>query len=58
MTNIEPMPKNVEKWLVCRMLHKKRPIMTGEIIWDEITKESIREIKWVCDICDTEKKTT
>ena len=30
----------------------------SEIICDEITKEIIREIKCVCDICDTEKKTT
>ncbi len=51
-TSVKPIPEKVQKFFMCQLLHERRPILTGKIIWDEIIKEDIREIKWMCDICE------
>ncbi len=51
ITQINPLPKHLEALLVCRLLHKKRPVYTGKKIFIEETNEWREEIIWVCDTC-------
>lgn len=52
ITEISPLPNHVEAWARCRLLHSKRPILTGKKIFIESIQEWREEIIWVCDHCD------
>lgn len=56
ITEINPLPIQVEAWVICRLLHSKRPVYTGKKIWIESIKEWHEEIIWVCDTCQTDEK--
>lgn len=52
ITKVNPLPKEVEAWALCRLLHTKRPVQTGKKIFIESIQEWREEIIWVCDHCD------
>lgn len=56
MNKITSLPTHVEAWARCMLLHRKRPIYTGNEVWIESIKEWRKEIIWVCDICEGDAK--
>ena len=55
ITEISPLPKHVEAWARCTLLHRKRPIYTGKKVFIDSIKEWREEIIWVCDICQADE---
>lgn len=49
---------NLMNKLHCRLLHQKRPWMTGRVVFCKYSKKMVREIVWVCKecFCDREDK--
>lgn len=58
ITEINPIPKEVQAWGRCLLLHKKRPVYTGKKVWIESIKEWGNEIIWVCDECQKNEPLT
>lgn len=56
ITSISPLPLNVEAWARCRLLHSKIPVWDGDYRQDEITGKQIKNIRWVCAICEKDKE--
>lgn len=56
ITEISPLPSHLEAWARCTLLHRKRPVYTGNKIFVESIKECREEIICVCDICKIVKE--
>jgi hypothetical protein len=56
LTTIGPIPENIIKWGNCLLLHTKTPIWDGDYQKDERTGKMIRNIRWICKICDKDKE--
>lgn len=54
ITEINPLPKEVEAWVRCRLLHTKRPERKN--VWLESIQDWAIEIVWVCDECNKDIK--
>lgn len=52
VTTCSEFPKDVERYFLCVLLHKRRPIWDGDYRYDEFSKKNVPNIRWVCDICD------
>ena len=53
LTTIQPFPsEKLKRWFDCKLLHKKKPVLTGKKIWNEENGEWSYEIISVCEECD------
>lgn len=54
-TQIGKLPKAVERYLTCMMLHKKKPYWDGTYIYDAYQDKYIPHIRHICKECNNEK---
>jgi len=51
-TTISPLPKQVENWARCRLLHTLLPVWDGDYRYDALAEKYVKNIRYICAECD------